>query len=102
METGDGNKPGSPDGRVASAQQLLAAAITLVKNGTLPHDGSIKVLAGPGQHRHCALCNRPIGSHEVEYEMTGVGADSTPRACCFHIPCYHAWKQACSAVAAED
>jgi hypothetical protein len=89
-----------PDGKPAphntsSPHELLSRAIALVRNGTLPRESAPGVLAGPGKNKSCALCGAAIAPGTVEYEMTSTQADGSSRAYCLHIPCYHAWKQAC-------
>lgn len=86
-------------GEVPSLQMaLVTRAIDMVRNGQLPHEASAHLLAGPGQRNRCALCDEAIAPSDVEYEVTSAPADGAPRSFCFHIPCYHTWKQACLAV----
>jgi len=89
------------DSRVPPSPELLAHATELVRSGLLPHADSQAVLAGPGGNNRCALCGHSIGASDVEYEMSPPPSGGASRAYSFHIPCYHAWKQACMAASAQ-
>jgi hypothetical protein len=93
MATDSGEPPQCKFGRLASPLELQQAASAMVNSGALPREDTGRILAGPGEDRHCSLCADAIRPSEVEYEMM-VGNASSYR---FHIPCYFAWKQVASA-----
>jgi hypothetical protein len=70
---------------------LLRLAKELIGTGRLPHE-SRSICAGAGTGRVCALCNEPVVSEEIEYEIEEPGGRSFQ----FHMRCHAVWQLALS------
>lgn len=63
-----------------------------ISTGALPRAVGESIWAGPGTGRVCVLCNKPIGSEQIEYEIQQLGGPSFR----FHIRCHAIWQLALS------
>jgi hypothetical protein len=50
---------------------------------------------GPGSGEFCALCDKPIGRDEVEYEIAAEFSGGV-RAYRFHLVCQSVWQLECA------
>ena len=68
-----------------------------IASGELPCLRTARMWGSRGSGGQCSLCARPIGTHEIEYEVAAVdlrGAAETPTVR-FHLPCHAAWQAEC-------
>jgi hypothetical protein len=71
---------------------LIQRAERVIGEGRLPSFASARYWGGPGSGRVCALCERVIGSHELEIEAELADGSGGP---VFHVRCHDAWREAC-------
>jgi hypothetical protein len=74
---------------------LQRAARERITGGKLPRVCCDSIWGGYGRGDLCSLCDKPIRSNEVEFEVPEV-ADSAGAALKFHIPCYAVWQLECA------
>jgi len=55
-----------------------------------PHE-PLRIWAGAGTGLICSLCGRPIGPHEIEYEVELEEQDARGRLR-FHVRCQQIWE----------
>jgi len=82
-------------------QGITSLAVSRLRAGTLPCDIPPRLLAGPGQNESCSLCEQPIVTGDVEYEVSALH-QGQPQSFYFHITCYHAWVRACRSHTGSD
>jgi hypothetical protein len=80
------------DERTVVRQQIREA----IEARKLPSHAPTRLWAGSGTGAPCALCDRPVGRNEVEYELEffsdeGRLAARNPRV---HVKCFLAWRDA--------
>jgi hypothetical protein len=74
--------------------ELRKRARELIQEGKLPDRAPVRVWAGPGSERPCALCGEAIPASDVEYEVdTAVGR--ARKTIHFHFACHAAWQFEC-------
>jgi hypothetical protein len=56
----------------------------------LPQWRSVRTWAGQGSGASCNLCKRPIGAHEIEYEVE-LMVQNAPQVLRFHVICHQQW-----------
>jgi hypothetical protein len=71
-------------------RELRAIARRKIEAGALPGAPEIRVWAGPGINKPCALCERPIVSTDLEYELQ-IPASEALQPYRFHRLCHAAW-----------
>jgi hypothetical protein len=54
--------------------------------------GPLRTWAGQGTGLKCHLCGRPIGSHEIEYEVE-LDPERPGKRLRFHFRCQQAWAE---------
>jgi hypothetical protein len=59
-----------------------------IGTGELPREVERSILAGPGNESLCDLCNKPVDSPQIEYEVK----DFRGRSFRFHIRCHEIWR----------
>jgi hypothetical protein len=74
---------------------LRPTASERIANGQLPGAAPSRMWAGHGSGQLCALCDQPITSDDVEYEVE-VQRDSAPATFRFHRACESVWRGACT------
>ncbi|MBV8853946.1 MAG: hypothetical protein JOZ93_09050 [Sinobacteraceae bacterium] len=77
--------------------QLRQIARDRIAKGTLPCKLPQHIWATRGSEKLCALCAKPIGAHEVEYEMEYLGGEfETHTVFRFHVICQASWQLECA------
>jgi len=64
-----------------------------IEDARLPLMLSTRIDAGYGQGFRCDLCDRPIASDKIEYDVTD--SDGGKRLH-FHFACHSAWQRECA------
>jgi hypothetical protein len=73
---------------------LQRVAHERIESGELPCDTSARMWGSHGSGAPCALCGRPIGPDEIEYEVeTRVKGKADTLQ--FHRLCHSIWHSAC-------
>ena len=67
-----------------------------IEHGQLPVIRSAQVIAGYGSGRHCAVCDQPIMSTQMEYVVEDCETDHRLR---FHQACHAVWQLECAKTA---
>ncbi len=62
------------------------------REGTLPRMAVTRAWAGRGNGEACVLCDAPIGSAQIEFEVEW-GGGSQARLLRFHELCYRLWSE---------
>jgi hypothetical protein len=72
---------------------LRLLARTRIDSGQLPPCEHVTLLGSPGNGATCSLCDSPITSGQVEYDVEIAGR----RGSCwrFHIGCHAIWRDVC-------
>jgi len=70
---------------------LRTLARERIKRDVLPPSAHMETWGGHGNGEVCSLCDNPIGSEDIEYEMAGV-VNGTHRIYRFHLECHTAWE----------
>lgn len=73
-------------------QELCELARRMLRAGRLPRARSGKLLAGYGKGELCAVCESPMTTADVVYELR-VAPDSE-RTMALHFQCFAAWDRA--------
>jgi len=79
----------------SARNQLLDLALTRLGNGSLPRTAAPRIYAGPAHDESCSLCGFPIRTGEIGYEVNSPSQGGAVQEYCFHIFCFHAWREAC-------
>ena len=77
--------------REISLKQLAQERI---ESGQLPCDPAARLWGSHGSGAACALCGRPIGPDEIEYEVE-TRIKGAPDALHFHRACHSVWHTQC-------
>jgi hypothetical protein len=72
---------------------LRLLARSRLQRGELPDQVQQYMWAGAGDGQSCSLCDRPIGSQQIEYELQFNTQPVT--VCRFHRICHQAWELEC-------
>lgn len=78
--------------RVEEALRPLARE--RIAKGQLPSGDLLRMWGGHGTGKVCSLCDKPIQSDEIEYEVEHTGA--VVQALRFHMVCLSAWQLECA------
>jgi hypothetical protein len=81
--------------------ELGRAVRERLARGQLPQERTGRVWGGHGTGQPCAVCDRPIGQDEVEYEVQ-LPLNGAVRSFRFHIPCQAAWQSECARLTQAD
>jgi hypothetical protein len=82
-----------PTEPVLPASELRARALQRIEDGRLPLVLSTHIYAGYGAGVRCALCDQPIASDKIEYDVT----DPRSEKCLhFHLACHTEWQRECA------
>lgn len=77
----------------AAERSLKQLAQERIESGQLPCDRPARMWGSRGSGAPCALCGRPIGPNEIEYEVElRHGVHDTLH---FHRVCHAAWHTEC-------
>ena len=73
---------------------LREKARAAVKNGKLPARRPDRTWGGPGVGAACAVCERPVGRDELEFEIQFAHDGSNPGLDKYHVHlrCFAAWE----------
>jgi hypothetical protein len=68
--------------------------VEAVLGGKLPGRSADRTWAGPGCGATCAICGRPVGADEREYELEFVTGDNGKQPAHYHLHngCFWAWE----------
>ncbi|HYX73235.1 MAG TPA: hypothetical protein VE819_00945 [Steroidobacteraceae bacterium] len=64
-----------------------------IETGRLPLVLSTHIDASYGTGALCALCDQPIATDKIEYDVTDPGSGELLR---FHFACHSAWQRECA------
>ena len=73
--------------------ELRARVVQRIATGRLPLVLSTHIEAGYGAGALCALCDQPIATDKIEYDVTDPGSVEPLR---FHFACHSAWQRECA------
>jgi hypothetical protein len=77
-------------------KELRPIARARIAKGQMPREAPTRFWGGFGSGWPCALCDKPIQSDEIEYEVKPIEAAlETLR---FHRVCHYAWQLECARV----
>jgi hypothetical protein len=62
----------------------------LLAEGELPKEPANQIIAGFGDGAVCRLCERPVGTSDVAYELT-FGVEAGARKIVLHYACFILW-----------
>ena len=82
-----------PTEPVLPESELKARVLQRLEDGRLPLVMSSHIDAGYGGGYSCALCDQPIASNKVEYDVTDPRSGTRLR---FHLACHLAWQRECA------
>ena len=74
--------------------ELRPRARERIAQGLLPREAPSTMWGGPGSGQPCALCDNPIKSSEMEYEIEA-SLDGRVQALRFHVLCEAIWQLEC-------
>jgi len=77
-------------------KELRPTARARIAKGQMPSEAPTRFWGGFGTGRPCALCDKPIQSDEIEYEVKPTGA--AVQTLWFHRVCHYAWQLECARV----
>jgi hypothetical protein len=88
--SGPGGPPANATQRV-DYRRLVGTAREAMRSGRIPSRTADQMWGGSGSGAPCAICTRPLASHEVEYELRFAhgAAAATYHV---HVPCCMAWE----------
>jgi len=72
--------------------ELKKTALERIRQKLLPDAVPKSIWAGQGTGKACSLCDRPVASTEMEYELTGPKGDGAPAIIRFHLRCHALWQ----------
>lgn len=78
---------------MSDEKALRGQAREAIRAGTLPRRRPERMWGGPGGGAPCALCRKPVGSDEIEFELqftSGEGAGAANYH--VHLRCLAAWE----------
>jgi len=78
----------------ALESKLRALARERIQDGRLPNVQANRCWGGKGTGGACVLCDEPIGSDDIEFEIE-IATDGAKRSYCLHALCHAAWKLEC-------
>ncbi len=82
---------------VCSEDELGRLAKRRIEAGELPCYVVTHMWGSHGSGGCCALCHRPIGIEEIEYEVASdPEADQAAVTLCFHLGCHAIWQAECA------
>jgi hypothetical protein len=74
-------------------EALNARVRQAIAEGRLPSYPASQILAGYGDGAPCDVCAKPIGAHDVRYELRfGSGPNAELQR--MHLGCFLAWERA--------
>jgi hypothetical protein len=82
-----------PDSMQFDEHELRLEARRRVTSGRLPREPQHYLWAGAGDGQLCSLCDRPIDSQQIEYELQFRTNPVTLYR--FHRICHQAWELEC-------
>ena len=68
---------------------------------TLPTRGADRMWGGRGEGAECSICNLPVQSDELEFELEYILADGLAKHH-VHVHCFTAWERERDNVLAQD
>jgi hypothetical protein len=71
-------------------KELRPTARERIATGQIPREAPTRFSAGFGTGQSCALCDKPIQSDEIEYEVRPV--EAAVQTLRFHRVCHYAWQ----------
>jgi hypothetical protein len=79
---------------MADEAPLREFARHAIRKGTLPRRDPARTWAGPGRGELCAVCEKPITQHQLEYEGEFARDGDAPIVdkFHFHLRCFAAWE----------
>lgn len=75
--------------------ELRLRARERIAQGLLPCETPSKMWGGPGSGQPCALCDKPIKSNEMEYEIEAF-LEGRAQSLRFHVLCEAIWQLECA------
>ena len=94
---GQGRRPRARSGSAAvrggapSQEDILLERVRrLLAEGELPREPANQIIAGFGDGAVCRLCERPVETADVAYELT-FGVDTHARKIVMHYACFILW-----------
>ena len=81
--------------------ELRPKARELIQEGHLTCAPPLRVWGGYGSDLRCSLCEKPIRSDDIEYEIEQPGAASVT-IYRFHFDCHAAWQLECIWAASQN
>ncbi len=82
-----------PDSMHFDEAELRLEVRRRIANGQLPRAPQQYLWAGAGDGHLCSLCDRPIDSQQIEYELQFNTSPATHYR--FHRICHEAWELEC-------
>jgi hypothetical protein len=77
-------------------KELRSIARERIAKGQMPPEAPARFWGGFGAGRPCALCDKPIQSDEIEYEVKPI--ETALQTLRFHRVCHYAWQLECARV----
>ena len=77
-------------------RELRPIARGRIAKGQMPGEAPTRFWGGFGSGRPCALCDKPIQSDEIEYEVKPI--EAAVQTLRFHRVCHYAWQLECARV----
>jgi hypothetical protein len=77
-------------------KELRLTARERIAKEQIPREGATRFWAGFGTGLSCALCDKPMQSDEIEYEVRPV--EAAVQTLGFHRVCHYAWQLECARV----
>jgi hypothetical protein len=83
---------GAPRGSESGSREekLQGRVRHLLAQGELPREPANQIIAGFGDGAVCRLCERPVVTSDVAYELT-FGTDASARKIVMHYSCFILW-----------
>ena len=82
-----------PTEPVLPESELRSRALQRIGDGRLPVVLSTRIDAGYGTGIRCDLCDQPIASDKIEYDVADPRSLKLLR---FHLACHLAWQRECA------
>jgi hypothetical protein len=77
-------------------KELRPIARERIAKGQMPREAPTRFWGGFGTGQPCALCDKPIQSDEIEYEVKPI--EAAVQSLRFHRVCHYAWQLECDRV----
>jgi hypothetical protein len=77
-------------------KELRPIARERIAKGQMPGEAPTRFWGGFGTGWPCALCDKPIQSDEIEYEVKPI--EAAVQTLRFHRVCHYAWQLECARV----